>query len=274
MTSSVRTTSAWARFWERGGWWRAIVLAVAYIVLYNVFSLAFLPLAEHTAEGSAAAILVGYILPLTVGGALLVGFSLSLGWLRPLFARQPITGRGWMWIAVIVVLAFNVLHLLTIDYAANGFEIVATWLLAGLFIGFAEELLTRGLVIRLLRNAGYREITVALVSSAVFAGLHASNLLTGQPLFATAFQLVYTFAFGLCMYLALRVTGNLIWPILLHASTDPTIFLSTAHSVDSPLTAIGGLGNFAVIAAALVLVWFIRDDRAGAPGLPVDVRQG
>ncbi|MFZ4841885.1 lysostaphin resistance A-like protein [Mycetocola saprophilus] len=272
MTDSVRTTSAWARFWERGGWWRAIVLAVAYIVLYNVFSLAFIPLAKHVAEGSAAAILVEYILPLAIGGALLVGFALSLGWLGPLFARQRITGHGWMWIAVIAVLAFNILHLFTIDYAAIGFEVVATWLLAGLFIGFAEELLTRGLVIRLLRNAGYREITVALVSSAVFAAVHASNLLTGQSLFATAFQLVYTFAFGLCMYLALRVTGNLIWPILLHASTDPTIFLSSAHSVDSPLTAIAGLGNFAVIAAALALVWFIRDDRKTELEAPAHIR--
>ena len=41
----------------------------------------------------------------------------------------------------------------------------------------------------------------------------------------TLIQLVYTFAFGICMYLTLRVTGNLIWPILLHASADPSTFL-------------------------------------------------
>ena len=35
---------------------------------------------------------------------------------------------------------------------------------------------------------------------------------------ATAFQLVYTFGFGVCMYLAMRVTGTIIAPILLHAS--------------------------------------------------------
>lgn len=272
MTESVRASNAWTRFWDRGGWWRAIMLAIAYLALYNLFSLAFLPLAAHVAEGSASAVVVDYILPLVIGGLLLIGFALSLGWFGSLFARQTITGRGWMWIAVVAVLGFNVLRLFTIDYAAVDFGVVATWLLAGLFIGFAEELLTRGLVIRLLRNAGYREITVALVSAAVFAGLHASNLLTGQTLAATAFQLVYTFAFGLCMYLALRVTGNLIWPVLLHASTDPTIFLSAAHAVDSPLSAIAGLGNIAVIVAGFGLVWFIRDDRAGSPSHPVGVR--
>ncbi|RLP72772.1 CPBP family intramembrane metalloprotease [Mycetocola tolaasinivorans] len=267
MSEAARPESSWTHFWNRGGWWRALVLAAGYIVLYNVLSLVFLPLAGGVEEGSAAAIVVGYILPLILGGALLIGFAWSVGWLGSLFQTQTVTGRGWMWIAVIAVLMFNVLRLFSIDYAITWPGVVATWLLAGLFIGFAEEVLTRGLVIRLLRQAGYRELTVALVSSAVFAALHASNLLAGQSLFATVIQLAYTFAFGLCMYLALRVTGNLIWPILLHASTDPTIFLAAEFPADSPLTAIAGLGNFAVIAAALVLVWFIRDPKPAVPGL-------
>ena len=56
-----------------------------------------------------------------------------------------------------------------------------------------------GVVVNLMRKAGRGEIAVALV--------------------------VYTFFFGIIMYLALRLTGSLIWPILLHASTDPTLFL-------------------------------------------------
>ena len=66
------------------------------------------------------------------------------------------------------------------------------------------------------------------------------------------------------MYLTLRVTGNIIWPILLHASTDPSIFLHTAYPSDSPLTAFAGLGNIAVIATGLILLIFIRG-RVDAP---------
>nr|WP_232528214.1 CPBP family intramembrane glutamic endopeptidase [Microbacterium sp. MAH-37] len=169
-----------------------------------------------------------------------------------------------MWIAVAVVLLFNVLRFATIDYSEVSAALVATWLLAGVFIGFAEELLTRGIVVKLLRTCGYREIVVAVVSSAIFAGLHSANLLNGQSLLATLLQLVYTFAFGVCMYLALRVSGTIIVPMLLHASTDPSIFLQAAHPAEGALASIADLGNFAVIIAGLVLLVFIRG-RVPAP---------
>lgn len=253
------TRSPWKSFWEKGGWWRAVVLAAVYFALYQGLSLAFTPLALQIEDrASAAAIVVFYVLPLIIGALLLIGFIASVGWWREVFGAQPIRGRGWMWIAIVVVLLFNILRFATIDYSAAGFEVVATWLLAGLLIGFAEEVLTRGLVVNLLRKAGYREIVVAVISAAVFAGLHSGNLLTGQDLFATAFQIVYTFAFGILMYLALRVTGTILAPILLHASTDPSIFLQTAYPAEGALTSIAGLGNPAVIVAGFVLLFFIR----------------
>jgi membrane protease YdiL (CAAX protease family) len=259
MSAPATASSRWQRFWEKGGWWRAVLLAAVYFVLYQVLSLAFTPLALQLDDpNGAAGVVVLYVLPLIVGGLLLLGFTLSVRWMGEVFGRQPIGGRGWMWIAVVVVLLFNILRFATIDYSDVGFDVVATWLLAGLLIGFAEEVLTRGLVVNLLRKAGYREIVVALVSAAVFAGLHSGNLLLGQSVFATALQLVYTFAFGILMYLAMRVTRTILAPILLHASTDPSIFLQTAHPADGSLTGLAGLGNIAVIVAALVLAFFIR----------------
>jgi hypothetical protein len=252
-------TSPWQRFWEHGGWWRAVVLAVGYFALYELGSLVFLPIASNLGDpASAISVLVLYGLPILLGGVLLALFTWSVGWLRELFGRQPIGGRGWMWIAVVVVLAFNVLRLATIDYPAAGAGVVAAWLLTGLLIGFAEETLTRGLVVSLLRKAGYRETVVAVVSAAIFAGLHAGNLFSGQALFPTLLQLGYTFAFGICMYLTLRVTRHLIWPVLLHATTDPSIFLQTAHPTTGPLAQIAALGNLPVILVGLVSIIFIR----------------
>lgn len=250
-------TSPWRRFWERGGWWRSLLAVVAYYALYQGGSFLFAPLLAGV-EDEGLAIFVSTALPIALGGVILVVFGLSLGWLRELFGPQPIRGRGWMWIAVAVVLVFNLLRFATVDYAEAGAGVVIAWLVAGLFVGFAEETLTRGYVVNLMRKGGYREITVALVSAALFALLHAGNLLSGQSLFATLLQLGYTFAFGLCMYLALRVTGNLIWPILLHASTDPSIFLQTEFPADGPLAAIAAMGNPAVIVTGLVLLIFIR----------------
>ena len=208
--------------------------------------------------GSVPSIVIFYIVPIFLGGVILVTFGASVGWLRGLFARQPVGGRGWMWIAIAVVLFFNVLHLLSIDYGAAGIEYVLAWLFAGLLIGFAEEVLTRGYIVRIMRNAGHPEIAVAAVSAALFSLLHAGNLLSGQPLINTLLQLGYTFGFGVLMYLAMRVTRTLVAPILLHASTDPSIFLHTEYPVAGALGSVAGLGNILVFVVGVVLLFFIR----------------
>lgn len=259
MSAPASTPHAWKRFWEQGGWWRALLLTAVYFALFQLLSLALAPLAkEVTDPAGTAGVAVFYLLPEIIGAALLAAFTLSVGWWRELFARQPIRGRGWMWIAVVVVLLFNILRFATIDYGKVGFDVVLTWLLTGLFIGLTEEVLTRGLVVNLMRKAGHKEIAVALVSAALFAFLHAGNLLSGQELIPTLIQVLYTFAFGILMYLALRVTGTLIAPILLHASTDPSIFLLTAYPSASPVTPFAAFGNIAVIVAGLVMLFFIR----------------
>ncbi|MFF2271862.1 CPBP family intramembrane glutamic endopeptidase [Agromyces sp. NPDC058136] len=258
MTAAETAGSPWRRFWEHGGWWRSLLVVVAYYAVYQGVPLLFAPLFPAGETDEAAIVWIFTAIPVAFGGLVLVVLAWSLGWLRELFGPQPIRGRGWMWIAVVAVLLFNVLRFATIDYDAAGASLVVAWLVAGLFIGFAEETLTRGFVVNLMRKGGYREITVALVSAALFALLHSGNLLTGQALVPTLLQLVYTFAFGLCMYLALRVTGHLIWPILLHATTDPSIFLQSAYPADGALTAFAALGNPVVIVTGLVLLIFIR----------------
>jgi len=258
--------SPWKRFWERGAWWKAVVLAVVYLALYEGAGLLVGVVAGDIGEaGSPKYLLLGFLVPIAIGGVILVVFAASVGWLKDLFGPQPIRGGRWMWIAVVTVLLFNVLRFAAIDYADAGATVVALWIVIGLLIGFAEEVLTRGLVVDIMRKAGHREIAVALVSAGLFALLHSVNLFTGQALLPTLFQIGYTFAFGILMYLALRVTGNLLWPVLLHATTDPSIFLLTAHPSDTALTTIANLGNIAVIAVGLVLVFFIRGRVAERP---------
>lgn len=91
--------------------------------------------------------------------------------------------------------------------------------------------------------------------------------------------MVFTFFFGIGMYLTLRVTRNLIWPILLHASTDPSGIL-LAGGIDSAgeaaartnaLVTLAGTANYAVMLLGVILIWFIRgrvvtDDPVDAAG--------
>lgn len=56
------------------------------------------------------------------------------------------------------------------------------------------------------------------------------------------------------MYLALCVTRTLIAPILIHAATDPSIFMHSLLPAASPLGSIAGLGNIVVIIVGLILL--------------------
>jgi membrane protease YdiL (CAAX protease family) len=260
--------SGWKRFWERGGVWKALILAAVYYAVYQLFSLLVKAIFGESGgvrgeAGSAMDVFIGTALPIILGSLALLIFAASLGWLKELFARQTIRGRGWMWIGVAFVLVINVSSLLGLDYGKAGLPVVASWLFTGLCVGFAEEVLTRGFVVNLMRKAGHGEIAVGLTSAAVFAALHFGNLFTSsQGLGTTLLQVVYTFAFGIIMYLALRVTGNLIWPILIHASTDPTLVLFNTYPTGSVFALLPALSTNIVIVVGLVLmIVFIVSER-------------
>jgi uncharacterized protein len=251
------TASPWKRFWNRGGFWRALLLAAVYLGVYELigFLLGLIDADIRGEDGSASYVFFAIALPIIVTSVLLIAFAASVGWLKELFARQSVRGRRWMWIALIVVLAINVAALFSIDYEKAGLALVFTWLLAGLFVGFVEELVTRGFVVNMMRKGGHGEIAVALASAGIFAALHFTNLFTStQGLGVTLLQIVYTFAFGICMYLILRVTRTLIAPMLVHASTDPSIFLHGAYPANPLIGVIPALSTYIVIVTGLVLL--------------------
>lgn len=258
--TSSEQSSAWKRFWNRGGIWRALLLAAVYLGVYELIGfLLGLAIPEGGAlrgdKGSAGDVFFATALPIILTSILLFAFAASVGWLNELFARQAPGGRRWMWIALVVVLVINVSALLTIDYGKAGITLVGTWLLAGLFVGLVEELVTRGFVVNLVRKGGHGEIAVALASAGIFAALHFTNLFTSaQGLGVTLMQIVYTFAFGICMYLILRVTRTLIAPMLVHASTDPSLFLHGEFPADSPLGILPTLSTYLVIATGFILL--------------------
>ena len=261
--------SGWRAFWERGGFWRALLLVAIYLAFYLGAGRLIGAIAGDGFEdplSGATSVFVNLVAPIVVGIALLAVFGASLGWLRGLFARQPIGGSWWMWILPAVILGYNVLRFEAADYSHFSAATVAMVLFTGLCVGVAEEGLTRGFAVTLLRRAGYREIAVAALSSLLFAASHSVNIFSGQPLAAVALTVVYTFFFGVGMYLTLRVTRHLIWPILLHASTDPAGILlvggidsaGVAAAQVSPLASVAGTANIAVIVLGLVFIWFIR----------------
>lgn len=273
----------WKGFWNRGGWWRAVLLAVVYSVLYlgtsALTSTIFAGFIDaDNLFGSGESVFFAVALPILIGAVLLLLFIWSLGWWREIFGPQPIKGRGWMWIAVVLVLIPIVLHIAATDWGAISSDVIVATLFMGLCIGVAEELLTRGAAVNLLRKAGYGEKAVMVLSSVVFSLLHATNIFGGQSPLQVLLTLPFTFGFGLMMYLVLRVTGSIVWPILLHAATDPTTTLASggigvgnaaSTASTSPLLPIAGLFGYVLLIAGVIAIFFVKG-RVEASGARIE----
>ncbi len=256
-------------FLNRGGFWRLLALVVVYLAIYLGAGWMSDKVGGHFVEddllSSLGSVFFQLTFALVVGAIVLVAFSAYMGWNRELYGRQRIYRSWWMWIAPVTVLAPIVLRVLGIDWGQNGFDVVALVMATGLLIGFVEELLTRGICIKMLRSGGHGEWAVAALSSLVFALLHSINLLTGQPIATVAFTVVYAFAFGVLMYLTLRTTGFLVGAMILHGLTDPTTILAVGGidelqpgNEPSGVLEVAGLVTFPLIAIGFLLLIFIR----------------
>ncbi|MFD6056274.1 CPBP family intramembrane glutamic endopeptidase [Agromyces sp. NPDC060279] len=280
----------WRAFWNRGGWWKALIVVVVYLAVYQLLPIVLLPLTRPVMDenlfATPGSVFAGLALPVILGSIVLLAFAWSLGWLpRPLFGRQPVRGRWWMWLAPVLVLIPIVLRLFGTDYASYSAGVIVMTFVAGLFIGLSEELVTRGLVVTLMRKAGHAEWAVAAVSALFFSLMHSVNALTGQGVEAVGFTLLYTFAFGILMYLTMRVTGSLVWAIVLHGLTDPTTFLATGGvdktggaAAESPLLALTAPATILLIIGGFLLLIFIRGRAtplaATVAGADTPARQG
>jgi len=257
--------SGWTAFWGRGGFWRAVLFLLVYIALYTGASFLSGAVSGDRIDpddlfSSASSVFFALTLPLVIGSVVLALFLTSVRWWQPVFFPGKVSPRRWMWIAPVLVVIPIVLRLIGIDYGRYASGVVAVSLFSGLFIGFAEEVLTRGIVVKMLRDAGRSEYAVMLLSSLLFALLHTVNLLSGLSAATVAVTVFYTFTFGIVMYLTLRVTGSLVWPIVLHALFDPTQFLalggidtSTSGSSNTFLTLAIPFNIFFIVFALVAL---------------------
>ena len=181
--TDVRDERGHRGFLDRGGFWRLMLVVLVYLAIY----LGAGWVATKTAPDEVKADLLSSVgsvffhltFGLIVGAVVLVIFLSVTGWWRDLFARQPIGGSRWMWIAVIIVATPVVLRLFGIDYSRYTSGVVALIFATGPMIGFVEEVLTRGIAVKMLRDAGHSEWVVAAVSSLLFAVMHSINLFAG-----------------------------------------------------------------------------------------------
>jgi membrane protease YdiL (CAAX protease family) len=265
-------------FLDKGGFWRLLVVLVAYLAVYlgagKVTAAVWPSYVDDDVDvlSSVEAVFFQITLGLLVGAAVLIAFVAYTGWGTDIFGRQRVYRSWWMWIAPVVAALPILFRVLGIDWGGRPLQIVLLVLASGLLIGFVEELLYRGIAVRMLRGGGLREWSVAALSSLLFATSHTVNLLSGQALRTVGATVVYTFAFGVVMYLSMRVTRFIVVAMLLHGLTDPTTILASG-GVDkiggtdgtTGIAVYGVFSTFLLIGVGYVLLLFVRGKYGEAP---------
>jgi hypothetical protein len=105
--------------------------------------------------------------------------------------------------------------------------LIVTIFIATAFVGYSEELLTRGLLIQGARGSGLSEIKVFLIVMLVFGLFHGINFLLGQPATTTLMQMVLAGLGGGVYYVIFRKTGFLVVAMVLHALWDFSLLSQT-----------------------------------------------
>ena len=256
-------------FLNKGGVWRFIAFMIFYLIIYvgvgQITGRVLRDIAEQPLLSSVTTVFVQLTLGLIVGAAILIATITYMGWTKELFARQPIYRSWWMWLGPAIVATPIVLRLLGIDWGFNALPVVVLVMATGLLIGFVEELMYRGIGVKMLRDGGHGEFAVAALTSLLFALSHSVNLLSGQSIKSVGPTVIYTISFGVLMYLTLRSVGFLVAAMILHGLTDPTTILATggideitaAGSDNILLTAAGGF-TLVLTLSGFVLLAFVR----------------
>lgn len=247
----------------------AILAIVGYLVV--VFTAWALTGLEYDAvDDSVENVRNGITISVGLGAVYLALATTYLGWWRPAMREPRRVGSRWM-LAVPILLMVGAL----VNIGTTKWERIdevgpyAAYLAIGcVFVGFSEELLTRGLAIVGGRGSMH-ERWVWVCSGAIFGVLHAPNALFGQSAADTAFQIVYAFAVGLTYYVTRRITGALVITMVLHAFWDFGVFIN-AHSIDGldpAPRAFGGIVYWPVLVLSVIaLVKILKTGDVVEPG--------
>ncbi|WP_217617203.1 CPBP family intramembrane glutamic endopeptidase [Cellulomonas sp. GbtcB1] len=218
-----------------------------------------------------------HVLPLSIIGALLVGFARWSGWWRDVWRERPEQRVPRWWLAFPVLYTVTVAgSFVTADWSA-GRTYLLVLLVGTLLVGFTEELALRGILLTGARGS-MPEIAALLLTCVVFGAMHALNLLHGAPVGPTLVQIAGTAGFG-AVYYAIRRATTFLWPaMLLHALNDFARYAQPTGpdggTPDPPGWAVGANMVIGVLGIAMLVSVLRERRRATAATAATSTRSG
>jgi membrane protease YdiL (CAAX protease family) len=130
-----------------------------------------------------------------------------------------------------------------------------------LLVGLGEDLYFRGILLEAVR-AHHGETVTLLVTALTFGIAHSfGSAIAGVPIGTIAFEVAVTSMDGVLFYAALRVTGTLWVPIVLHGLGDLGRWLVAGDGQDHTSAGDGITQTILTVVSVAVLISVIREDR-------------
>lgn len=213
---------------------------------------------------SSSTVLKWYVAPLAAGAVYLIIAVSILGWWRPALREVSRATPRWLLIGPIFMALMAVASIALKDLSGISMTFFLLVLSGSVLVGFCEEMATRGQLIVGLRGA-YTEPKVWFLSTLLFALMHLPNWVFGAGPGAIG-QVFFAFGGGTMLYLTRRLTGSLIFAMLLHGLWD---FASFIASSDKLVLAAFPLLN-GVVALVLVFILLRREKGQRTPQVGVE----
>ncbi len=142
-------------------------------------------------------------------------------------------------------------------------RLTASWLLAavaaGILVGFAEETLARGVILRSLRTNARPEAWVLVISSLWFGFMHLMNIVNGIGVVGAITQSLFATMSGVMFYLFRRARGLLVVAML---AARPVRHVQVLPAPTADLKFVDRLLPIVFVLSALVAVFLtVRRDR-------------
>lgn len=204
---------------------------------------------NHISDNTGT-VLKWYVAPLLAGAVFLVIVVSILRWWRPAIQEVRRAAPTWLLIGPVFMALAAVATIATKDLSQVTVALLGLVVLGSVLVGFCEELATRGQLIVGLRGK-YSEPMVWLWSTLMFGLLHLPNWAFGAGP-AAVLQVFLAFGGGTMFYLTRRLTGSLVFAMLLHGLWDFASFIGESDSLLPVLfTLVNGI--LALVLVAILL---------------------
>ncbi|GJL83998.1 MAG: hypothetical protein DHS20C01_36320 [marine bacterium B5-7] len=186
----------------------------------------------------------------------LIGVWANKAWDGGVYVQDKPPVARWMWLIPILMIIASVARIAVNDWGARGVEYMIALGIGVLLVGVAEETTFRGIAVRAIRGSTNSEFVVLVVTSLLFGLVHGVNILNGAHLGETLVQIGAASIGGAGFYIVVRLTGKLVWAMLLHALWDFGILGRVGDAdIVGAVTLVGQLVVWVLTAFAVIAIY-------------------